>query len=128
MVAIWTPPYFRSDWCMAEWESMMKREAYLAEAGSPMVGGLVMPVVFSDGANFDPRAKETQSRDFSKLNYQHECFKESQKYLDLDDAVRALAEEIEHRIANAPAWDAAFPIADPAAVLLARGVMKLPRM
>ncbi|MFK3968889.1 toll/interleukin-1 receptor domain-containing protein [Ensifer adhaerens] len=128
MVAVWTPPYFRSAWCMAEWESMLEREAFLAREGIPHPDGLVYPLVFSDGKNFDPRAKKTQSRDLSKLNYHHECFRDSLKYLDFDDAVRTIAEEIEDRIIAAPEWNPHFPIVDPAGVSTQSSTIKLPRI
>ena len=126
MVAIWTPPYFSSDWCMAEWESMLQREVFLAERGNPQPSGLVYPLVFSDGKNFDERAKKTQSRDLSKLNYHHDCFRDSSKYLEFDDEVRKIAEDIENRIIVAPEWNSLFPLADPAAVLKTKSKIKLP--
>ena len=60
LVAVWTPPFFRSPWCMTEWESMLAREAVLAGGRPPR--GLVYPIVFSDGDHFAPRAKQTQYR------------------------------------------------------------------
>nr|WP_051154515.1 toll/interleukin-1 receptor domain-containing protein [Rhizobium mongolense] len=126
MVAVWTPPYFKSDWCMAEWESMLQREAFLKTQGKAHPNGLVYPVVFSDGRNFDPRAQNTQSRDLSNMNYPWEAFRDSPKYLDFHDEVKAIADEVEERIAQAPQWDSLFPLADPSAVIVNNPQIGLP--
>ncbi|SCX26052.1 hypothetical protein DSM25558_3919 [Agrobacterium sp. DSM 25558] len=128
MVAIWTPPYFRSDWCMAEWESMLEREKYLYDSGVIQAKGLVYPVVFSDGKNFHPRAKDTMHKDLSHLNYRHDCFRDSPKYLEFDDAIRAIAEELEGHISAAPNWNSAFPIINPDDVGIMNTSIKLPRL
>src|SRR5262245_60206696 len=41
MVAIWTPHYFRSRWCLAEWESMRFRERQLKTLSTSTKKGLV---------------------------------------------------------------------------------------
>ncbi|RWX19233.1 TIR domain-containing protein [Rhizobium leguminosarum] len=128
MVAVWTPPYFRSQWCMAEWVSMLKREDALKSAGKPQPNGLVYPVKFSDGHNFDERAKTTQSRDLTQFAYKYDSFRDSPRYLDFDDAVRAIAQEIELRLGEAPDWSPDFPFADPASVVENTSRIKLPRL
>ncbi|WP_413711644.1 hypothetical protein [Rhizobium sp. Rhizsp82] len=128
MIAVWTPPYFSSRWCMAEWESMLQRQVFLANHGIVQAQGLVLPIVFSDGKNFDPRAKNTQAINLSSLTYPYDAFRENGKYLDLDDRVRSIAEDIEARLDNSPDWHPDFPIANPDTVVLQDAPMKLPRL
>lgn len=112
MIAVWTPPYFRSEWCMAEWESMIAREERLRQRGGVPANGLVYPVVFSDGKNFHDRAKRTQAKDLSAFTYPYDCFRESREYMAFHDAVFAVAEEIEARLGEAPEWQPDFPLAN----------------
>jgi hypothetical protein len=59
LVGVWSPPYFRSAWCLAEWKTMLAREQIVAPARP---AGLVYPVVFSDKDNFPPAAQNRQDR------------------------------------------------------------------
>lgn len=112
LVAVWTPPFFRSNWCMAEWESMLAREAALAGDRPPR--GLVYPVVFSDGDHFTPRAKQTQHRrDLNAFAYPYPAFRDSAAYLLFHDAMMDIAMEIEAHLRTIPAWCAGWPIVEP---------------
>ncbi len=111
LVAVWTPPYFRSPWCTAEWKSMLAREDVLKADGVSLERGLVYPVVFSDGHHFDERAKSTQyRRDLSKFNYSTAVFRESQAFLDFSDVMKSVAEEIEEHLSLIPPWQDGWPI------------------
>jgi len=112
LIAIWTPPYFRSEWCMAEWESMLAREAALA-GGRPS-RGLVYPVVYSDGNHFAQRAKQTQyRRDLTAYTYPFASFRESAEYVGFHDAMMSIAAEIETHLETIPEWQADWPIVEP---------------
>ena len=114
MVAVWTPPYFRSDWCIAEWSSMLERQSRLAQAGHRLERGLVYPVVYSDGKHFHARAKETQYKwNLSAFTYPYPSFKESAAYLQFHDAVMLIAQEIEHHLGEVPDWQPDWPIVVP---------------
>ena len=114
MVAVWTPPYFRSDWCVAEWGSMLERENRLAQDGCKPNRGLVYPVIYSDGKHFDPRAKTTQyKRDLSKYTCPYPCFKDSTAYLGFHDTIMAIAQEIEEHLGEIPDWQPNWPIVAP---------------
>ena len=114
MVAVWTPPYFRSQWCIAEWDSMLEREKRLAKNGSKPTRGLVYPVIYSDGDHFDQRAKDTQHRrDLTKYNYPYDCFRDSTAYLSFHDAMMAMSQEIEAHLKDIPDWQPDWPVATP---------------
>ena len=127
LVAVWTPPYFRSEWCLAEWESMLAREAVLRRSGHNARRGLVYPVVYSDGDHFDPRAKDTQfRRDLSSFTYPYPCFRDSTRYLCFHDTMMSIAEEIERHLSETPDWQPDWPIVAPAPVSCPP--MALPRL
>ena len=114
LVAVWTPPYFRSDWCVAEWSSMLERQKKLEQDGSTLNRGLVYPVVYSDGKHFHTRAKETQyRRDLSKYTCPYPCFKESVTYLEFHQTVMEIAQEIEKHLEEVPDWQPNWPIVPP---------------
>jgi hypothetical protein len=115
LLPVWSADYFRSAWCMAEWQSFRKREEKLGYFSSANPASLVYPVRYADGTSFHPDAQIALCRkDFSQLNYPDESFRKSVRYLQFDDLVREVAEELIARIPMLPPWDATFPIVEPA--------------
>jgi TIR domain len=114
LLAVWSAEYFQSPWCMAEWSSFREREKqlHLFDAARPQ--GLVYPIRYNDGNFFHPDAKLTQwRRDFSNLNYPHEAFKRSEKYLDFDDLIQKMAADLVSLIGKLPRWRSDFPVVEP---------------
>ena len=127
LVAVWTPPYFRSLWCLAEWNSMLQRESVLIQTGNNPPRGLVYPVVYSDGDHFHPRAKETQyRRNLSAFTYPYPCYRHSSAYLPFHDAMMSMAEELEAHLSEIPEWEANWPVVEPENVV--PHCMDLPRL
>ncbi|MGH9836562.1 MAG: toll/interleukin-1 receptor domain-containing protein [Blastocatellia bacterium] len=110
IVAVWSPEYFRSEWCMAEWRTFVEREKLLGLPADRQ--RLIYPVVFADGEHFPPDAKETQYRDLKKWNLPHLPFRNSLEFLDFDKEVQAVANELAAMIQKAPAWND-WPIITP---------------
>ena len=52
-------------------------------------------------------------KDFSRHNYPDEVFKESKKYLEFDDLVREMADDLVARLSGIPEWREDFPIVEP---------------
>jgi len=114
MIAIWTPKYFRSKWCLAEWDTMRKREEILGMRTRDNPSGLVYPIVFSDGKSFPKRAIEIQYLDdFRRFAYPYPVFKESQLYIEFHDSVAKVAKEIAGMILNSPPFDSKWPTIRP---------------
>jgi hypothetical protein len=117
LLAIWSADYFRSDWCMAEWQSFRERERALGLFGTNHPQGLVYPVRYADGDYFHPEALLAQcNRDFSALNYPDDAFRLSAKYIEFDQAVQDMAQDLVHRLNAVPTWRADFPIVEPGAL------------
>lgn len=106
LLTVWTPQFFRSKWCLAEWKSMQLREQRLGLLTTENPKGLVYPVVFADGDFFPEEAKRIQSRlDLRDYAYPYLQFRESAKYLDFHDKVRQVAQELVRMLGRTPAWD-----------------------
>lgn len=76
LLCIWSADYFRSKWCMAEWESFRERQKQLNLFTDDHTQGLVYPIRYSDGDYFHPEARLVQcQKDFSQLNYPDEVFR-----------------------------------------------------
>jgi len=114
MVAVLSPPYFRSRWCLAEWQTILRREQMLGLDGPQSAVRLVYPVQYSDGEEFARNARHLQMDDrFKKLRYPQPAFAESNRYLDFHDALVSLAECLADRLRNAPSWQPDWPIEEP---------------
>lgn len=125
LIPVWTPEYFRSDWCLAEWKTMMERERLLGLRTEQKPGGLIYPVVIYDGEHFPKDARNTQQKDLSDWNFRYPHFRDNPAYLDFDKQMQMLVKELAHMIRRAPAWQdwpASTPVANE------QVVVKLPRL
>jgi hypothetical protein len=114
LLAVWSPQYFTSHWCVAEWQSMLARERVLGIPNSSETVGLVYPVVYSDGASFPSEAGAVQCRfDFSQYGYPYEQFGKSEAYLDFHAKVQTMAVDLAKRIESAPTWQPDWPMLRP---------------
>jgi hypothetical protein len=127
LVAVWSPPYFQSAWCMAEWGSMEERERLLGYYSAAKPSGLAWPVVFADGIHFPAFVKHREWRDFHLWNHPYASFRETAKYLEFDSEVQRFAQELAAAIASVPEWREDFPVLYPASQLNAP-LISLPRM
>jgi hypothetical protein len=114
LIAIWTPSYFRSKWCLAEWYSFRHREEALGYRTAKNPRGLIFPVLFSDGDCLPDEAKRAQHKDFRGFAYPYEVFRNSQKYLEFHDRMTEFAAELASNTEDFPAWDPAWKPARPA--------------
>ena len=113
LVPVFSPPYFRSRWCLAEWSTMRARETALGMGGLDKPELLIHPVVYSDGDTFPDDAKSTSYEDFSDLNYPMECFKHSEEYLRFFKRVDRFAKVLAARLPGVPPWEDHWPVLRP---------------
>src|ERR1700724_2694704 len=63
---------------------------------------------------FHPEAQLTQCRrDFSRLNYPDESFRTSAKYLEFDDQIQEMSQDLVRLIQGLPPWQRDFPVVEP---------------
>jgi hypothetical protein len=99
---------------MAEWFSFRRREEMLGLFSADQTRGLVYPIRYADGDYYHHDAQLTQCRkDFSRLNYPDDVFRLSAKYIEFDDLVQGMAQELVHQLGSLPQWRDDFPIVEP---------------
>ena len=110
MLAVFSPPYFQSKWCLAEYETMAAREVHAgldAHGGTP---GLILPLVFADGASFPASAARRQSWSVKAWGFPYPQFRNAPEYLTLHTEIRKLAEVIAKHRQAVPRWQADWPV------------------
>jgi hypothetical protein len=113
LIPVWTPQYFTSPWCRAEWETMLAREKALGLSTVERPHGLVYPVVFADWQNFPDRARETQARDLKQWNVPMPQFRNTSAYVDFYREMRSIAAEIADAVGRVPEWQDDWPVVRP---------------
>jgi TIR domain len=112
LLAIWSPQYWRSKWCVAEWHSIRARATEVADTQSGLThsdnsAGLVYPILYSGNPeDFPEEARWTQyRRDLRSYTYPYLVFRESLKYLEFHDKVKEIARDLAERLPTVPPWD-----------------------
>lgn len=111
MVAIWAPPYFGSQWCLAEWKNMLKRQEKLG-LGKGSKPGLIYPIRFFDGESFPIEARTTQAdQDYTRFNSfpPGKVVLRSKAYKEFEDRIKALSLVLADRIQTVPPWSSSWP-------------------
>lgn len=116
LVCVWSPNYFGSIWCLAEWKSMRAREAMLKLGTVDRPEGLTYPVVFHDGRNFPPEADVTQARDLRNWNYSAMAFKQTVAYVEFQRQMQDMCDQLAEVIKTVPTWSADWPVEMPPAL------------
>jgi hypothetical protein len=92
---------------------MRRREELLRVRGDD-VPPLVYPLVFGDGDHFPDAARNTQWKlDLKRFAYPYRQFRDTPLYLEFDDAVKNVAEEIAQRLRRLPPWSPDWPTLTP---------------
>ena len=111
MLCVWSPTYFRSEWCKAEWASMADREDQEACRGSrPRI---LYPLLWQDGDLLPERARNTQYRDVKRWSHLRPEFRSSAQALAFTEEMQVVCQELATMISSAPSFRADFPIQRP---------------
>jgi hypothetical protein len=97
LVALWTPSYFLSPWCNAEWQTFRKRGQ---EQGRPLVVG----VAVHDGKSFPDDAQAIQYMDLSPYKIVGAGFTLTTLYVEFQTKVKDLAHYVAKAVSVAPAF------------------------
>ncbi|MCU0755919.1 MAG: toll/interleukin-1 receptor domain-containing protein [Xanthomonadales bacterium] len=111
LIAILTPQYFTSPWCVAEWLSMEQRE----DADPGTRNQLLIPLKYSNGPHFPEFATRRQFVDCTDYLDVNSTVKPNIEILE--GKVKQLARIIASRMQLVPVHQP-FPIIDPATVTL----------
>ena len=110
LLPIWSPEYFHSAWCVAEWRSFLMRERRITERGQG-TSKLIVPIKVHDGDWFPPEAARVQQFDLSRFAATTEAFWETRRADELDQLlIREVAPVLARAVREAPAFEADWPV------------------
>ena len=112
LVPVFSPAFFESSWCMAEWESMRAREKLLGLASPERPQGLVYPILYSDSDNFPMAAREKSWWDFKDLSMPEPVFQKSRAWIRFHRRVTEVAEDLVQLLKQVPDWEPDWPLVE----------------
>lgn len=113
LVSIYSPQYFRSAWCVAEWRSMADREQLLGLTSKELTTGLIFPVLYSDSHNFPEYGRDRMWHDMKGLDNPEPSFQASPDWLEFHKRMRRIARDVEQLLRQAPPWQPGWPVQRP---------------
>ncbi len=126
LLPIWSPSYFRSAWCTAEWHTMLAREQQLGLGVESTPKGLIYPIVFDSSELFPDDACKIQYRDFSPWNINFKGFEFTAAYGPFVREIQHVATDLGQLLSQAPLWEPHWPVLTPEPQVL--DIMTLPRL
>jgi hypothetical protein len=104
LICIWSPLYFRSQWCVSEWMTFVERSRLCNSR-------LVMPAAYFDGQNFPADARSIAHLDFSEYTSTMPRFWNTKSAVRFEkECIKPFASDIAEIIRRAPPYDDAFPV------------------
>jgi hypothetical protein len=110
LVAILSPEYFYSGPCLTEYYTMSRRERLTGFLTPKNPQGLIFPVIYSDCDELPHGFKRTQYINMKELNFPDEVFERDPRYIQFDEQMKRLCQELIPMIKAAPKWSASWPI------------------
>jgi hypothetical protein len=104
LVALWSPLYFFSDWCTAEWQTFRNRGDHVGRK-------LVVGISVHDGEGFPAAAQAIQYMNFQDFTIVGEGFKTSLLYVTFQQQIKKLASYVAKTVSDAPNFDD-WPVVD----------------
>lgn len=110
MVAILTPLYFDSQWCVYEFSMMNYRQEKLRQENLLRTNESLLAPFLQQGptAGFPSYVPQLQLLDYSKYNRVGKGFKDSSDYDELQMKITKDAARVALSVGSAPSWDERF--------------------
>jgi hypothetical protein len=109
LLPVWSPEYFRSTWCVAEWRSFLMREELISSRGQAACR-LIVPIKFHDGCWFPVEAQRVQQLDLSPYTATTQAFWASQRADELDQRIKRFTPNLARVVSQAPPHETSWPI------------------
>ncbi len=107
LIAMLSPDYFNSQWCLSEWKTFINRE----KDHGIRFSGLIAPARYHDGNHYPKEAKDIQSVDFSEYSSTMEAFWKTEDAYEFEKVkLKAFAKDVARKINRAPEYDDNFPV------------------
>ena len=103
LVSIYSPAYFRSEWCVKEFAIMDFRQKECGFRTLQNPNGLVIPINIFDGEHFPEYATEIQYEDFRDFNWDN--IKNTELYLPFQRKLAGWVKNVANAIQLAPIWN-----------------------
>lgn len=108
LLAICSPSYFRSPWCLSEWETFHKREKLCGRPDS-----LIVPVLFHEGGQVKDYLAARTYADFTDYTFIDAALFRTDLGLGAQRAIKKLAADVAARIKTVPPFQANWPVYTP---------------
>jgi hypothetical protein len=105
MVAIFSPSYFRSKWCMLEFSTINHRQKELGFLTLENPTGLIVPIKIFDGEHFPEYAKDLQIFDCIDYNRVGEGMKKTERYIELQGKLQEWIYHVATAFEKAPVFN-----------------------
>lgn len=92
LVAVWSPAYFLSPICVAEWRSFHVRN-------------MVAPLSVHDGESFPEAARALQRMDMDKFYYHGGALRTSDRFILFQESMKRFSALTAQKIVKAPPWE-----------------------
>lgn len=106
MLALWSPLYFASRWCLAEFETFRLRSELVGQS-------LLVPMILHGGKNLPLEAQTIQSLDVSRFVVTGGAFRQSQRYEEFDLTIKKWSQTLTAALENTPPWNSDWPVVEP---------------
>lgn len=113
LVSVYSPQYFRSEWCLAEWHSMAERERLLGLDSIELTKGLIFPVLYSDSQNFPEYGRDRMWHDMKGLDSPEPGFQDTSDFILFHKKMRKIAADLEQLLQQVPPWRPGWPTRRP---------------
>jgi TIR domain len=117
LLPVWSPQYFTSPWCLAEWRTMLAREAALGLATEERPHGLIYPLAFAARESLPAEARIRQCRDLKSWNIPYPQYQNTEEYIGLHREIRLIAEDLASEVDQVPPWQPDWPLVLPSVVV-----------
>jgi hypothetical protein len=104
LVPIWEPYYFNRPWCRAELLYMRSRERQHGLRSARQPAGLILPVLFHDGRQFQNWLDYCQCRDLRSYSTLDNDFADTGDAAKLTNEIKSFAENIAKALEVVPPW------------------------
>ena len=108
LLPIWSPEYFNSQWCVAEWQSFVDREQLLDPPAR-----LIVPITIHDGQSFPPEAQQVTHLDLCGYAGTTGGFWETRRAGELDIMLYDFSPRLADIVRNAPPYRPDWPVRTP---------------
>jgi hypothetical protein len=113
LLPIWSPEYFQSAWCLAEWKSFLEREK-LFMGRRHGACRLIIPIKIHDGKWFPQEAQRLTPLDLSRYAATTEAFWKTVRADELDQVLMDFAIKVAEFVRDAPDHEDGWPVDLPA--------------